>query len=352
MHIPGLLAELEKIEKQDLPNARDRLFISDRAHVVLDLHQRVDGLEEAELGGSKIGTTGKGIGPCYATKVARSGIRISDIFQQELFETKVRKLAAGFKKRFGDLLQYDVEEEIKRFEGYREILAPLVVDQLPLLTSVQQSGAPFLIEGANAIMLDIDAGTFPYVTSSNTGLGGVFTGLAGLNPRNVKNVIGVVKAYTTRVGGGPFPTEQLNEEGERLQSIGREFGVTTGRKRRCGWLDLVVVKYSAQVNSYTELNLTKLDVLDDFDEIKVAVAYRHPETKEKMEGFPADLEILANVEIEYQTFPGWKKSIGGARTYYDLPRNCREYVDFVQEFVGVKVKYIGVGPKREDMITK
>jgi adenylosuccinate synthase len=352
VHIPGLLAELEKIEKQDLPNARDRLFISDRAHVVLDLHQRVDGLEEAELGGSKIGTTGKGIGPCYATKVARSGIRISDIFQQELFETKVRKLAAGFKKRFGDLLQYDVEEEIKRFEGYREILAPLVVDQLPLLTSVQQSGAPFLIEGANAIMLDIDAGTFPYVTSSNTGLGGVFTGLAGLNPRNVKNVIGVVKAYTTRVGGGPFPTEQLNEEGERLQSIGREFGVTTGRKRRCGWLDLVVVKYSAQVNSYTELNLTKLDVLDDFDEIKVAVAYRHPETKEKMEGFPADLEILANVEIEYQTFPGWKKSIGGARTYYDLPRNCREYVDFVQEFVGVKVKYIGVGPKREDMITK
>jgi adenylosuccinate synthase len=249
VHIPGLLKELSDLEAKDLPNARERLFISDRAHVVLDLHQKVDGLEEAELGEGKIGTTGKGIGPCYSTKASRSGVRISDIFNEQLFEDKVRKLAAGLKKRFGDLLQYDPEEEIRRFRDYRAELAPLVVDQLPLLVSAQASKTPMLIEGANAIMLDIDAGTYPFATSSNTGLGGVFTGLGGLNPRNVENVYGVVKAYTTRVGGGPFLTELSDEWGVKLQDIGREFGVTTGRKRRCGWLDLHVVKYSAAVNS-------------------------------------------------------------------------------------------------------
>lgn len=176
-----------------------------------------------------------------------------------------------------------------------------------------------LIEGANAIMLDIDAGTYPYVTSSNTGLGGVFTGLSGLSPRSVQSVLGVVKAYTTRVGGGPFPTELTDEWGVKLQDIGREFGVTTGRKRRCGWLDLCVVKYSADVNSYTAINLTKLDILDTFPEIKVAVAYRDPMTKEKIEGFPADLDFLGDVEVEYVTLKGWEKSIGHCRAFYDLP---------------------------------
>ena len=207
-------------------------------------------------------------------------------------------------------------------------------------------------KGANAIMLDIDAGTYPFATSSNTGLGGVFTGLSGLNPRNVENVYGVVKAYTTRVGGGPFPTEIEDEWGVKLQDIGREFGVTTGRKRRCGWLDLHVVKYSAAVNSYTALNITKLDILDTFPTIKVAIGYRDPETKQEIEGFPADLKRLASMEPIYKEFQGWLKPIGQCRTFFDLPPACREYIDFIEEFVGVKVKYIGVGPKREDMITK
>ncbi|PQE04928.1 adenylosuccinate synthetase protein [Rutstroemia sp. NJR-2017a BBW] len=353
VHIPGLLKELEALEEK-LPGARERLLISDRCHVVLDLHQKLDGLEEAELGGGKIGTTGKGIGPCYSTKMARSGVRIADIFREDFFEEKVRAMASGAKKRFGDLLQYDVEEELVRFKKYRAELASLVVDQLPLLVDAQKADAPMLIEGANAIMLDIDAGTYP-----------------GLNPRKVKNIYGVVKAYTTRVGGGPFPTEDLGKVGETLQEVGREFGVTTGRRRRCGWLDLVVVKYSTNINSYTAINLTKLDILDSFEEIKIAVAYRNPATGERLESFPADLNLLEKLEPEYVTMKGWNEPITGARSYYELPLACRQYCEFIEKEVGVKIKFIGVGkllpvsrtkissltmriigPSREDMISK
>ncbi|RKF53175.1 Adenylosuccinate synthetase [Erysiphe neolycopersici] len=327
--------------------------------VVLDLHQRLDGIEEAELGGGKLGTTRKGIGPCYSTKASRSGVRISEIFNEELFEKKVRSLATGFKKRYGDLLKYDPEEEIANFKEsndkhleYRRILAPLVIDQVPLLTSAQQSQAPILIEGANALMLDIDAGTYPFVTSSNTGLGGVFTGLGGLNPRNVRSIIGVVKAYTTRVGGGPFPSELTNEQGKKLQVEGKEFGVTTGRPRRCGWLDMKIVKYSAAVNSYTAINLTKLDILDNFPEIRIATEYRRPGCIEPVEGFPADLNLLDNIEVEYVTMKGWMEPIGKCKKYDDLPKNCREYIDFIEKTLEIPIKYIGIGPKREDMIVR
>merc|ERR1712000_72412 len=274
-HIPAFFKELNDLEAKGLENVRSRIFISDRAQIVFDLHQIVDGLEEVELGGKSVGTTRKGIGPSYSTKAARSGVRISEIFKADSFNERLRKLAAGYEKRYGDLLTYDVEEEISRYNEYREKLAPYVVDQVPFMDSAQKSGAPILIEGANALMLDLDFGTYPYVTSSNTGLGGTFTGLA-LNPTKISNIFGVVKAYTTRVGGGPFPTEDLEEAGTKLQEIGREFGVTTGRKRRCGWLDLVVVKYSTAINHYSVLNLTKLDVLDTFPKLKIAIAYRIP----------------------------------------------------------------------------
>lgn len=200
-------------------------------------------------------------------------------------------------------------------------------------------------------MLDLDYGTYPYVTSSNTGLGGIFTGLA-INPTKISSIIGVVKAYTTRVGGGPFPTEDLGEHGTKLQDIGREFGVTTGRKRRCGHLDLVVVKYSAAINHYTSLNVTKLDVLDTFSTLKVATAYIHPDTGEKLESFPADLELLGRVKIEYKEFKGWEKSTTGAATFFDLPKEAREYVEFIESFVGIRVQYIGTGPGRESMIKR
>jgi len=241
------------------------------------------------------------------------------------------------------------EEELSKYKELRVKLAPFVIDQIPLLNSAKEKKQEILVEGANAIMLDIDYGTYPFVTSSNTGLGGVLTGLS-LGWRSIKKVVGVVKAYTTRVGSGPFPTEQLNVIGEKLQGVGKEVGVTTGRKRRCGWLDLVIIKYSHDVNDYTSLNLTKLDVLDDFEELKVATSYSYQ--GEKLASFPANPEVLAKVDVTYETLPGWKKPTTGAKTFYDLPLNARKYVEFIEKTVGVHIKWIGVGPGREHMIKR
>jgi adenylosuccinate synthase len=348
VHVPSFFKELEALEKHGL-KTEGRIYISDRAHVVFDVHQQVDGLEEVELGRGSIGTTKKGIGPAYSTKMTRSGLRMCDLFDEEVFEQKFGRIVSGYQKRFGDLLKYDPAEEIERFKTLREKLAPYVVDQVPLLASAKEKKAKILVEGANALMLDIDYGTYPYVTSSNTGLGGVLTGLT-LGWRSLREVIGVVKAYTTRVGSGPFPTEQLNPLGEKLQSVGHEVGVTTGRKRRCGWLDLVVVKHSHACNDYTALNLTKLDVLDDFDELKVATAYSLD--GQQLEGFPSNPDMLAKVEVQYETLPGWKKPTTGAKSYHDLPPNARKYIEYIENFVGVKVKWIGVGPARDHMISR
>ncbi|TVY27800.1 Adenylosuccinate synthetase [Lachnellula hyalina] len=344
VNIKAFYKELSDLESKGLQNVRERIFIADRCHIVLDLHQLVDGLEEVELGKKSIGTTRMGIGPAYSTKASRSGIRVHEVFNEPLFEAKIRELARAAHKRWGDLLKYDVEEEITRFKGYREDLRPFVIDAIPLIQSAQKAKQPLLIEGANALMLE-------YVTSSNTGIAGIFTGLA-ISPHLPLDIIGVVKAYTTRVGGGPFPTEDTEEVGTKLQKIGREFGVTTGRPRRCGWLDLVVVKYSHAANHYTKLNITKLDVLDDFPTLKVATAYIHPETGEELASFPADLELLGNVKIKYETLKGWQKSTVGAKTYYDLPKEARAYIEYIEEFIGVKVSYIGTGPDREALISK
>ena len=348
MYVPGFFKEIETLEKHGI-DTHDRVLISDRCHVDLDLHTKVDGLEEVELGKANIGTTGKGIGPTYSTKATRSGIRVADIFNKQQFDDRLRHLAHGYQKRYGDLLQYDAEEEIKRFDDYRQRLKPFVVDQVPLIESAVKGNVRMLVEGANALMLDIDNGTYPFVTSSNTGLGGVFTGLH-LNPKKVKETIGVVKAYTTRVGSGPFPSEQLNEHGERLQNVGREFGVTTGRKRRCGWLDLVVVKFSNAINWYDAINLTKLDILDDFDEVRVATEYTHQ--GQTLPSFPADLSVLEHMEVKYETLPGWKQSTVGMTKYEQLPENARKYVEYIEKFIGVKIKYIGTGPGRESMIVR
>jgi len=210
------------------------------------------------------------------------------------------------------------------------------------------SGKRILVEGANALMLDIDYGTYPYVTSSATSIGGVCTGL-GIPPFAIKKVIGVIKAYTTRVGGGPFPTEQFETIGETLQEVGAEYGTVTGRRRRCGWLDLVVMKYSTVINGYTSLNLTKLDVLDGFEEIKVATGYKIDGVE--ITGFPADLERLAQVDVEYVTLPGWKSDISNIHSFAELPPNCQSYVKFIEDYLGVKVQFIGVGPSRSASIT-
>ncbi|KAG5949367.1 hypothetical protein E4U53_005910 [Claviceps sorghi] len=348
-HVPSFFKELGELQEKGL-DTTDRILVSDRCQVNFDLHAAVDGLEEIELGERKIGTTGRGIGPSASTKFARSGVRVHEIFDEATFERKLRQLASSYKKRYGELLKYDVEEEIGRFKEYRVKLAPYCIDAVQFMKDAQDRNEKILIEAANALMLDIDYGTYPYVTSSNTGLGGIITGLA-INPTKIDNVIGVVKAYTTRVGGGPFKTEDLGEAGTKLQDVGREWGVSTGRKRRCGWLDLVVLKYSTAINHYTLLNLTKLDVLDTFPTIKVAVAYKSPEGQE-LDYFPADLGYLDKCDVVYKEFEGWQKPTTHAKTYYDLPKQAREYVEFIESFVGVKIAWIGTGPSRDDMISR
>lgn len=351
VHVPTFFSELETIEKKGLKNVHNRIFISDRCHIDFDLHCAVDAAEEIELGSNSIGTTKRGIGPCYASAATRSGVTMSEMFRPELFETRLRKLAEGYKKRFGDALKYDVEEEIERFKGYRERLAHYVVDAVTFVNDAQNRNARVLIEGSQALMLDVNYGTYPFVTSSNTGLGGVVTGL-GLNPTKFGQIIGIVKAYTTRVGAGPFPTEDTGDAGTHLQEVGREWGVSTGRRRRCGWLDLVQVKYSHMLNYYTVLNITKLDILDGMEKLKIAVAYKDPVTKEVLPSFPADQELLEKVEVVYHEMPGWKESTTKVKTFEGLPKEAQEYINYIEKYVGVKVRWIGTGPGREDMIDR
>lgn len=313
---------------------------------MFDFHQVVDGLKEVELGGSSIGTTKKGIGPAYSSKASRSGLRVHHLYDPELFATKFRKLVEGRFKRYGHF-EYDTEGEIARYRAFAERLRPHIVDGVTFIHTALANNRRVLVEGANALMLDIDFGTYPFVTSSSTSIGGVCTGL-GIPPTAIGDVIGVMKAYTTRVGMGPFPTELLDDIGHHLQEVGAEYGVTTGRRRRCGWLDLVMMKYSCLINGYTSLNITKLDVLDNLKEIKVCVGYL-VDGKE-LPSFPADLEVLAKVEVQYKTFPGWEGDISKATTFEELPETCRQYVEFIESFLGVKIEWIGVGPARESMI--
>ncbi|KAH6866177.1 Adenylosuccinate synthetase [Thelonectria olida] len=348
-HVPTFFSELQELADKGLEAVHDRILVSDRVNVLLDMHMAVDGLEERELGDKAIGTTRRGIGPCYQTSRARTGIKLTDVFNPELFEQKVRRLANGYQKRYGDLFEYDIEAELARFVEYRETLKKYVVDGVSFMRSAQQGDTKIVIEGANALMLDVDYGSYPYVTSSSTTLAGIIGGLT-LNPKNITETIGVVKAYTTRVGAGAFKTEDTEEIGTQLQEIGREWGTSTGRRRRCGWLDLFVIKYSNSINFYSSLNLTKLDVLDTFETIKVAIAYKID--GEELDSYPADLDILERAEVVYHEMPGWKKPTTNARTYFDLPKAARDYVEYIENFVGVKIKYIGTGPDREAMIQR
>ncbi|KAI9190145.1 Adenylosuccinate synthase [Blastocladiella emersonii ATCC 22665] len=348
VHLPSLFAELETTEKKGIPCA-GRLFVSARAHLVFDVHQIVDGLRELERGGSTIGTTRKGIGPAYSSKASRSGLRVHHLFNFDEFAEHFTKFVANRKKRYGDF-DYDVAAELDRYRAYAERLRPMVIDTVSYMNKSIVAKKRVLVEGANAAMLDIDFGTYPYVTSSNTTVGGVCTGL-GIAPTRIAKVIGVVKAYTTRVGGGPFPTEQLNSVGEHLQTVGAEFGVTTGRKRRCGWLDMVVLNYSHAINGYTSINLTKLDVLDQLPEVKIGVKYTHTPTGEVLDSFPADLKFLSECEVTYETFPGWMTDITKVRKWDDLPVNAQKYVRRIEELMGVPVEWIGVGPGREALVS-
>ncbi|XP_041035786.1 adenylosuccinate synthetase isozyme 2-like [Carcharodon carcharias] len=353
IHFPGLFEEAEKNLRRGkgLEGWESRTVISDRAHIVFDFHQAVDGVQEQqrqEQAGKNLGTTKKGIGPVYASKASRTGLRICDLLSDfEEFSKRFRVLASQYKAMY-PTLSVDVEGELEKLKGYAERVRPLVKDGVYFMYKTLH-GPPkkILVEGANATLLDIDFGTYPFVTSSNCTVGGVCTGL-GIPPHNIGEVYGVVKAYTTRVGVGAFPTEQCNELGDLLQRRGREFGVTTGRRRRCGWLDLVLVKYAHMINGFTALALTKLDILDTLEEIKIGIGYR-------LEGktipyFPANQEVLHKVQVEYVTLPGWSRSTEGVRTLCELPDNARKYVRFIEDNVGVPIKWIGIGQSRECMI--
>uniref|UniRef100_A0A9J8A6I4 Adenylosuccinate synthetase n=1 Tax=Cyprinus carpio carpio TaxID=630221 RepID=A0A9J8A6I4_CYPCA len=328
-----------------------RLIISDRAHIVFDFHQAVDGVQEQERqqqAGKNLGTTKKGIGPVYSAKAARSGLRICDLladFQE--FSERFKHLASQYKSMYPSL-EIDVDGELEKLKTYIDRIKPMVRDGVFFMYEALH-GPPkkILVEGANAALLDIDFGTYPFVTSSNCTVGGVCTGL-GMPPQNVGEVYGVVKAYTTRVGIGAFPAEQNNEIGELLQSRGKEVGVTTGRKRRCGWLDLVLIKYAHMINGFTAIALTKLDILDVLPEIKVGVAYKVD--GEIIPHFPANQEVLQKVEVQYETLPGWKTDTSAARTFDELPENAQKYVCYIEDHLGVPVKWIGVGKSRESMI--
>jgi len=334
-----------------LTDWKERLKISDRAHLVFDLHQAVDGLQETERSEGKIqlGTTKKGIGPTYASKATRNGIRVSDLLGDfDKFSERFINLADCHSVRFKSLT-VDKENELERYRDFAERIRPLVVESVSFLHQLIEAGKTILVEGANAAMLDLDFGTYPYVTSSNCSIGGVCTGL-GLPPRVIGDVYGVVKAYTTRVGDGPFPTEQLNEIGEYLQKSGHEFGVTTGRARRCGWLDIPLLRYTNMVNGYTSIALTKLDILDDLDEIQIGVEYK--KNGVSLNHFPSSEQEFSGVVVDYITLPGWKTTIAECKNFDSLPDNTRLYVNKIEELLKVPVKWIGVGQARDAIILR
>lgn len=330
----------------------ENLVISDRAHIVLPYHQRLDELQEAALGDNKIGTTKNGIGPCYMDKVARVGIRMCDLLEPETFAAKLKinldaKNAIITKIYGGEPFDYDTI--LKEYLGYAEELRPFVTDTGVVLDDIFAAGKNVLFEGAQATFLDVDHGTYPYVTSSNPTAGNACTG-SGVGPRYIDHVVGVVKAYTTRVGEGPFATELLDTDGpgNQIRETGHEYGTVTGRPRRCGWLDAFMLKYSARVNSLDYLAITRLDILDHMPLIKMCVGYEL--NGEPIKNIPASLNILANVTPVYEEFEGWMTDISGIREYDKLPANAKKYLERLSEIAGVPLGIVSVGANREQTI--
>ncbi|KAB5519832.1 hypothetical protein DKX38_024151 [Salix brachista] len=351
VHLPGLFKEIDGLEANGV-SCTGRILVSDRAHLLFDFHQEVDGLREAELAKSFIGTTRRGIGPCYSSKVIRNGIRVCDLRHMDTFPQKLDVLLSDAASRF-ESFKYGPEmlkEEVERYKRFAERLEPFIVDTVHFMNESIAKKKKILVEGGQATMLDIDFGTYPFVTSSSPSAGGICTGL-GIAPRVVGDLIGVVKAYTSRVGSGPFPTEILGQGGDLLRFAGQEFGTTTGRPRRCGWLDVVALKYVCQINGFSSLNLTKLDVLSEFSEIQIGVSYKQIDGT-PVESFPGDLRLLEQLKVEYEVLPGWNSDISSVRKYEDLPKAAQQYVERIEKLVGVPIHYIGVGPGRDALIYK
>ena len=343
-----LLEELDGMVKKGV--AISKLEVSTRAHVIMPYHIRIDEEDEKLRGDDKIGTTKNGIGPCYADKINRVGIRIGDLMDRDVFYQKLKtnlELKNRLFAMYYNCEGFDFEEIFTKYTALAERIRPYVKDTEYSANQYIKEGKKVLFEGAQATMLDLDHGTYPFVTSSNPTAGGACVG-SGVGPRMMSNIIGVVKAYTTRVGAGPFPAEQNNKIGEYLRATGHEFGTVTGRSRRCGWFDSVVVRYAAMLNSLDYLAITRLDILDELDTINICKGYMYK--GRELEEYPESLNVLQEVEPVYEELPGWKTDISGCKSYDELPENARYYVERISQLVGVPLGIVSVGPDRSQTI--
>jgi adenylosuccinate synthase len=348
---PGvLLDELDELVERGLDVSK--LKISGNAHLIMPYHRELDAVTERYLGRQKLGTTKRGIGPTYADKAARVGLRVQDLYDMKIFREKldvVLKEKNALLSRVYNRMPMKAADIETEYAVYAERLQPYIADTVTLLHEALERGETILLEGAQGTLLDLDHGTYPFVTSSNPVAGGALTG-AGLGPKHVDRVIGITKAYVTRVGSGPFPTELHDEVGERMSDVGQEYGTTTGRRRRVGWFDAVLARYAARVNGLTEHFLTKLDVLSEFDTLRLCHAYRYQ--GEEYEHFPPHQSIFHHAEPVYEELPGWRTDITEITDYGDLPKEAQAYVDRLEELGGVPVKWVSVGPARSQTLER
>ncbi len=345
-----LFDEVKQLEEQGL--TCDHLRISDRTQLLMPYHVRLDELIEARGGKYKVGTTKNGIGPCYSDKYSRIGIRVCDLQDWDVFQEKLKSTLeiknAEIEKVYGGE-PFDYDEMVSQFKTLREKLLPMICDSVSLVNEALEQNKVVLFEGAQANMLDINYGTYPFVTSSSPTSAGVLEG-AGVPPQALTRIIGIVKAYSTRVGEGPFITELLDEQGEALRQKGFEFGATTGRPRRCGWLDLPVVKQAVRINGLTDIAITKIDILSGYDKIPVCVGYEM--NGKQIDYVPASLKAYGECKPIWKVFDGWSEDISTVRSYAELPENCKKYVEFIEEYTGVSVSLVSVSPEREGNIIR
>lgn len=347
----SLVNELEEVESLGV-NLENRLFISSAAHVILPYHKVLDKVKEKSRGSDAIGTTGRGIGPAYVSKVSRVGIRICDLLDKSSLNEKIKKNLNDINQALINVYgeePIDADEMIAELEPAIETVKPYISNTTKILHDALQNGESILLEGAQGSLLDVDHGTYPFVTSSSPTAGGACTG-SGIPPMAITHAMGITKAYCTRVGNGPFPTELNDDAGEKLRKNGQEFGATTGRPRRCGWLDLVALNYAIRLSGMNELTLTKLDVLDDFDEIKICTAYELD--GETTDAFPIETDKVARVKPVYTTFEGWKTTTKNFSLFEELPGKTQEYISFIEEYTGVRFNIISTGPKRNETIVR
>jgi adenylosuccinate synthase len=343
-----LLKEISDLNERGINTSK--LKISTNAHLITPYHRTIDKVSERFLGKSKIGTTGRGIGPAYADKINRIGIRVQDLFDPSIIKQKIEAALHDKNQILVKVFNrkgITVDEVLDEYLGYADVLKPYVTDTSLLLDQALKAGKVVLLEGSQGTLLDVDHGTYPFVTSSNPTAGGASTG-SGVGPTKITRVIGILKAYTTRVGSGPFPTELFDEDGEALRKIGGEVGVTTGRNRRCGWFDAPIARYAVRVNGLTDFFLTKLDVLTGWEKIPVCVAYEIDGVR--VEELPASQSDFHHAKPIYEYLPGWKENISKAKSVTDLPTNAQEYVKFLEKVSGAQISAIGVGPGRDETI--